>query len=234
MVAGVQPTDFADAVFAIEGMENAGFVLSLETRVSEVTERADVVLPVGLLEEQAGTFLNWEHREGRVNRVDKAHGSPMTDLRALAMLADALGSDLGVRTAKAAKAEFDELGVWDGERAAAPNEDLPVAPAGEGLVLASWRLLIDGSAANDGADALKATAKPLVARLSPATASGLGLTEGDDVTITAGGGQVTLPLFVEDSMVDGVVWIPGNRLGEGLGELRVTAGQTVTVTGGAA
>ena len=35
-------------------------------------------------------------------------------------------------------------------------------------------------------------------------------------------------------MVDGVVWIPGNRLGEGLGELRVTAGQTVTVTGGAA
>ena len=97
-----------------------------------------------------------------------------------------------------------------------------------------WRLLIDGSAANDGADALKATAKPLVARLSPATASGLGLTEGDDVTITAGGGQVTLPLFVEDSMVDGVVWIPGNRLGEGLGELRVTAGQTVTVTGGAA
>ncbi|NLE17221.1 MAG: NADH-quinone oxidoreductase subunit G [Propioniciclava sp.] len=234
VVSGVQPTDFSDAVAAREGIERAGFVLSLETRVSEVSERADVVLPVGLLEEQAGTFLNWEHREGRVNRVDKAHGSPMTDLRALAMLADALGSDLGVRTAKAAKAEFDELGVWDGERAAAPNEDLPVAPAGEGLVLASWRLLIDGSAANDGADALKATAKPLVARLSPATASGLGLTEGDDVTITAGGGQVTLPLFVEDSMVDGVVWIPGNRLGEGLGELRVTAGQTVTVTGGAA
>ena len=35
-------------------------------------------------------------------------------------------------------------------------------------------------------------------------------------------------------MVDGVVWIPGNRGGEGLGELRVTAGEYVTVTGGAA
>ncbi len=234
VVAGVQPTDFADAVAAREGIENAGFVLSLETRVSEVTERADVVLPVDLLEAQAGTFLNWEHREGRVNRVNKAVASPMTDLRALAMLADALGSDLGVRTAKAAKAEFDELGVWDGQRADAPSEDPPIGRGDEGLVLASWRLLIDGSAGNDGAEALLATAKPLVARLSPATASDLGVVEGDDVTITTGGGQVTLPLLVEDSMVDGVVWIPGNRRGEGLGELRVTAGETVTVTGGAA
>ena len=234
VVAGVQPTDFADAVVAREGIEKAGFVLSLETRVSEVTERADVVLPVDLLEEQPGTFLNWEHREGRVNRVNKASASPMTDLRALAMLADALGSDLGIRTVKSAKAEFDELGAWDGERAAAPTEEPAVGAGDEGLVLASWRLLIDGSAANDGADALIATGKPLVARLSPATASGLGVAEGEDVTITAGGGQVTLPLFVEDSMVDGVVWIPGNRRGEGLGELRVTAGETVTVTGGAA
>ena len=54
------------------------------------------------------------------------------------------------------------------------------------------------------------------------------------VTVTAAGGSVTLPLFVEDSMVDGVVWIPGNRGGAGLGELRVTAGASVTVTGGAA
>ncbi|MDO5533250.1 MAG: NADH-quinone oxidoreductase subunit G [Propionibacteriaceae bacterium] len=236
VVGGVQPTDFADAVLAREAFEKAGFVLSLETRVSEVTERADVVLPVDLIEEQPGHFLNWEHREGRVNRVNKQAASPMTDLRALAMLADALGSDLGVRTAKAAKAEFDELGAWDGGRAAAPTTAAASAPAatGAGLVLASWRQLIDGSAANDGADALLATAKPVVARLSAATASGLGLTEGDDVTITAGGGQVSLPLFVEDSMVDGVVWIPGNRGGEGLGELRVTAGETVTVTGGAA
>ena len=234
VVAGVEPTDCTDAVAAREGIEKAGFVLSLETRVSEVTERADVVLPVDLLEMQPGTFLNWEHREGRVNRVNKSQASPMTDLRALAMLADALGSDLGVRTVKSAKAEFDELGAWDGEGVAAPAEELPIPTRDEGLVLASWRLLIDGAAGNDGADALLATAKPLVARLSPATASDLGLTEGDDVTITARGGRVTLPLLVEDSMVDGVVWIPGNRRGAGLGELRVTAGETVTVTGGAA
>ena len=77
------------------------------------------------------------------------------------------------------------------------------------------------------------------AELAPLIARQFGASIGHradepSATITAGGGQVTLPLFVEDSMVDGVVWIPGNRRGEGLGELRVTAGETVTVTGGAA
>ncbi|TBT83993.1 NADH-quinone oxidoreductase subunit G [Propioniciclava sinopodophylli] len=234
VVAGVQPTDLPDAVLAREAFEKVGFLLSLETRISEVTERADVVLPVDLIEDQAGTFLNWEHREGRVNRVNRQTPSPMTDLRVLAMLADALGSDLGIRTAKSAKAELDGVGVWEGGRSGAPSEDIPMAPRGEGLLLASWRQLIDGSAGNDGAPALLATAKPVVARVSPATASGLGLTEGDTVTVASAGGSAELTLFVEDSMVDGVVWVPGNRGGEGLGELRVTAGEYVTVTGGAA
>jgi len=235
VVAGVQPTDFPDAELARRSLEGTGFVLSLEARATEVTARADVVLPIDLIEDQAGTFYNWEHRAGRVNRVNTEVPTPMTDLRALAMLADALGAGLGVRTAKAAKAEFDELGPWEGPRAEAPAEPyLPAAPDPEGFVLASWRQLIDGSAANDGARELLATAKPVVARLSPATASGLGVGEGDQVTVTAGGGSRTLPLVVEDTMVDGVVWLPGNLRDGGLGELRVTAGESVKVTGGAA
>ena len=234
VVAGVQPTDLPDALIARQALENVGFLVSLESRISEVTERADVVLPVDMIEDQSGTFLNWEHREGRVNRVNRHTPSPMTDLRALAMLADALGTDLGVRTIKSAKTELTELGTWEGGRTAAPHEEFQPAPDGAGLVLASWRQLIDGSAANDGATALLATAKPVVARVSPATASDLGLTEGDTVTVASPGGSADLTLFVEDSMVVGVVWIPGNRAGEGLGELRVAAGEFVTVTGGAA
>ena len=121
IVAGVQPTDMADPAAARDGLEKAGFVVSLEQRVSDVTERADVVFPVTLVEEQAGTFLNWEHREGRVNRINREATSPMTDLRVLAALADALGSDLGFRTAKTAKVEIDELGVWEGARTPAPT-----------------------------------------------------------------------------------------------------------------
>ena len=235
VVAGVQPTDCADAVAARAALEATGFVVSLEQRVSEVTERADVVFPVCLVEEQAGTFWNWEHRAGRVNRVNRQATSPMTDLRVLAILADAMGSDLGVRSSKAARAEFDELGVWEGERAAAPRaDDRNDGVAADALVLASWRQLIDGSAGNDGAQALLATAKPVVARIGPATAAGLGVADGGTVTVVAAGGKRTLPVAVEPTMVDGVVWVPGNFGDGGLGELRVSAGGSVKVSGGAA
>lgn len=231
IVAGVQPTDMADPAAARDGLEKAGFVVSLEQRVSDVTERADVVFPVTLVEEQAGTFLNWEHREGRVNRINREATSPMTDLRVLAALADALGSDLGFRTAKTAKVEIDELGVWEGARTPAPAVAAE-QPAAGGLLLASWRQLIDGSAANDGEVALMATAKPVVARLGRKAAEALGNPE--QITVTGTSGARTLPLVVEDSMVDGTVWVPGNFGDGGLGELGVVAGQTVQVTGGAA
>lgn len=231
VVAGLEPTDLADPAAARANLEKAGFVISLEQRVSEVTERADVVFPVVLLEEQAGTFLNWEHRQGRVNRVNREAVSPMTDLRVLAALADALGSDIGVRTAKAAKAEIDELGVWDGPRVAAPEVGAS-SSVGEGYLVASWRLLIDGSAGNAGEEALIATAKPVVARLGRKAAEALGNPE--QILVTGLGGAKVLPLVVEDSMVDGTVWVPGNFGDGGLGELGIVAGQTAQVAGGAA
>ncbi len=101
VVAGIEPSDFADAAAVRAGLEDAGFVVALENRLSEVTERADVVFPVALIEEHAGTFLNWEHRAGRVNTVIRQANAPMTDLRVLAALADGLGKPLGIRTAEA-------------------------------------------------------------------------------------------------------------------------------------
>ncbi len=235
VVAGVQPEDFADAPATLAGLEAAGFVVSLEQRTSAVTERADVVFPVVLTEEQAGTFVNWEHRRGRVRRVVRDNRVAMTDLRVLAALADGLGHDLGVRRPSEALAELDDLGAWDGPRSTDPSA-LPTKPVGvaKGLALASWRELIDNSAANAGATALLATAKKAVARTSPATAESLGVAAGDAVTVVADGGQVTLPLVVEPTMVDSVVWVPGNSFPGGIGGLAVTPGGSVKVTSGGA
>jgi len=63
VVAGVDPADFLDPQAALSGLEAIGFVVSLETRASLVTERADVVLPVSLVTERSGTFFNWEGRD---------------------------------------------------------------------------------------------------------------------------------------------------------------------------
>ncbi|WP_040282067.1 NADH-quinone oxidoreductase subunit G [Tessaracoccus massiliensis] len=224
VVAGVDPYDLADPEAALAGLEAAQFVVSIEQRISAVTERADVVFPADLLEEQSGHFLNWEHRAGRVKTIVKRPVSPMTDIRILAALSDALGSDLGFRAPKAAYADFTELGAWDGARPAAPTVE--AAPARGELVVAGWRELLDASQGNDYELALRATARPTVARVSAATAEQFGLSEV--VTVEANGTALVLPIEIVADMVDGVVWVPMNP---GSGErLAATPGTPVHVT----
>ena len=135
VVAGIDPDDFGDPEAVLEGLESVDFVISLETRASLVTERANVVFPVSLIHERAGTFVNWE---GRHRSFDVVIPQPngMSDLRVLAALADGLGTDLGFRTAAQARAELIELGAWDGERSEAPDYPALLAaevePAGDG------------------------------------------------------------------------------------------------------
>ena len=229
IVAGVELADLPDVAGATAAIEEAPFVISIEQRTSEVTSRADVVFPVALIEEKAGTFLNWEHRPGRVTRVNRQAASPMTDLRVLAALADALGTSLGIRTPKEALTELESLGAWEGARAAAPT--VPVAqqlPPEQGAFrIASWRQLIDGSRGNDGALDLLVTAKPAVARINAAAAEALGVTGGDPITIFGVDGDRVLPVVVEPGMVDSVVWLPGD-----LGVLGIKPGDVVRLTAG--
>ncbi len=232
VVAGVEPGDFADPDAVRTGLENASFVVSLEIRRSEVTDRADVVFPVALNEQQAGSFVNWEGREREFEAAlpDK---TTMNDLRVLAALADALGGDLGVRTPAAAAAEIAELDRWDGDRAAAPTSTISGSGdqdgAGDGeLALATWRTMIDASRSNDGEDALLGTARRPVARVGVRTARDLGL--GERVMVSTTAGQLELPLEVVPDMVNGVVWLPTNAPGFSVTEnLRVLAGGTVSV-----
>ncbi|MCA0295597.1 MAG: NADH-quinone oxidoreductase subunit G [Actinobacteria bacterium] len=240
VVAGIEPSDFADAEAVRAGLEKVGFLVSLENRLSEVTERADVVFPVALIEEHAGTFLNWEHRHGRVNTVIKQSNAPMTDLRVLAALADGLGRPLGVRTPAQALAELTELGTWQApaaaskkaaKKAAAKAAKPPKAVDGEVRVkLSTWRQLIDGGRGQDGEEALAATAKPSVARVSPALAAELGVAEGDQVAVSGGSGWYSLPVAITPGMVEGTVWVPTNSPGTPLGELGVVFGDEVALS----
>ena len=238
VVGGLEPKDFADAAATRAAIEAADFVISLENRLSEVTERADVVFPVALIEEHAGTFWNWEHRPGTVNTVIKQPNTPMTDLRVLAALADALGRPLGVRTVSQAAAELAELGTWEREsaaevaRSASLEAPKPAATLRDSVKLATWREMLDGGRGMDYEEALAETAKPAVARVSPATAAAAGLTDADRVTVTTAAGSFALPLEVAGDMVDGTVWVPTNAPGMSLGEYGVLAGDAVGLNRG--
>ncbi|MGO4956270.1 NADH-quinone oxidoreductase subunit G [Luteococcus sp. Sow4_B9] len=208
VVSGVQLADLADPAAARAAIESAGFVVSLEQRLSEVAERADVVFPVALIEEQAGSFTNWEHRSREVKVVNRQNKSPMTEIRVLAALADAMGTDLGVRTASQAAADLAELGDWEGARATVTATSPAAAP--QGVLLDTWRLLLDGSAGVDGAQHLMDTAPVAVARVSATTAATHGLVPGGMVQVRTARGSVDLPVVVESEMVDDVVWLPAN------------------------
>ncbi|MFL6064024.1 MAG: molybdopterin-dependent oxidoreductase, partial [Friedmanniella sp.] len=230
VVAGVDPADLTDPRAALQALEEIDFVVSLETRVSAVTDRADVVFPVSLVSERAGTYLNWEGRDRHFGAV-LAQPNTMSDLRVLAALAEGLGGDLGFRTPEGARAELAELGAWEGTRSPAPRID--AAGTGRGsattLALATWRMAIDDSRAVDGEPFLLATARPPVALMSPGTADAAGL--ADAVTVSNDRGALTLPLRRDPDMVDGVVWLPTKAPGLGVAEhLAAVAGDLVSVS----
>jgi NADH-quinone oxidoreductase subunit G len=225
VVGGVDPDDTADPQAFRDAVAAASFVVALELRETEVTRAADVVFPVAPVTDKAGTFVTWE---GRPRPFEMVFAKPasLPDLRVLAGIAEELGSSLGFRTVGEARAQMQDLGPWDGERAAAPEAPATGTTEGAttGLALSSWKQLLDNGSLQDGDDNLAATARAVVARVSKRVFDAAGPT----VTLTGDRGSVTVPAEVAD-LHDDVVWLPANSLGNGILADLASPGSRVTV-----
>ncbi len=232
VTAAVELSDLADPEAAKAALaSDSVFVVSLEQRLSELAESADVVFPVALLEEQIGTFINWEHRARPVEIVNARAQSVMTDVRVLAALADALGTDLGMRTPPQARTAYLEISDWEGSTPKFTTAGaFGAAAGGDGVRLASWHLAVDDSRCLDGAETLRQSAPAPVARISAATATALGVHDGQQIAISTDAGQVVLPAAVTASMVDDVVWAPTNSGAELFRTLHAGPGDLVRLT----
>ncbi len=236
LVGGIEPADFADPDAVLAALDAARFVVSLELRRSEVTERADVVFPVAPTTQKAGAFINWE---GRFRPFAPAlHGSTLqaaqSDHQVLDTLADEMGVYLGMTSVETAREEMSALGNWDGKRASgAPVEAGEPPQPGKGeAVLTGWRMMLDNGRAQDGEPYLAGTARKPVARLSAGTATEIGAAEGDTVTVSTSRGSISLPLNITD-MPDRVVWLPLNSPGSAVQrDLGVTVGNIVRIGAG--
>jgi NADH-quinone oxidoreductase subunit G len=236
VVAGVDPGDLADPAAALAALEAAGFVVSLELRVSAVTDRADVVLPVAAVAEKAGTFVNWEGRPG-------SFGAALTvpavrsDLRVLTALADEMDVHLGLPEAGAVRVELTEL-AGPAARGSAPAASSRSGSRGSGrasqrpysdtlgqighlglqhpgpgqALLATWHNLLDAGRMQDGEPNLAGTARAAVAKMSAATAAEAGTADGAKVTVVTGHGAITAGVEIAD-MPDRVVWLPTGAAG---------------------
>src|SRR6185312_9204611 len=109
VIAGVDPGDLPDEAAALAALEATPFIVSLEQRVSAVTDRADVVLPVAVVTEKAGTFVNWEGRGRPFEAVLKVP-TVMSDLKVLATIADLMDVHLGLPDSASARRELATLG----------------------------------------------------------------------------------------------------------------------------
>ncbi|ATL29731.1 NADH-quinone oxidoreductase subunit G [Streptomyces formicae] len=221
LVAGVEVADLPDPTRARQALHEVGFLVSLELRPSEVTDHADVVLPVAAVAEKPGTFLNWE---GRARMFDAALKPDQmtrrlapTDARVLHMLADAGDVHLGLPDLLTIRRELDRLGAWDGPHATEPLETgaQPPRPASGEAVLAGHRLLLDRGRLQEGDEALAGTRHAAHARVSPATAAEAGVKDGDVLAVSGPAGTSELPLQITE-MPDRVVWLPLNSAGGGV------------------
>ncbi len=236
VVGGVDLDDLPDPAAARAAVRSVPFVVSLELRRSSVTEHADVVFPVAAAVEKAGTFVDWEGRERPFSASLKDTGQ-LSDYLVLNAIADELDVHLGLPDLTTARAELAALSSgYTGTPAGTPAPSAAV-PSGAGptlrdgeVVLATWHELLDAGSLQDDAPYLAATAKPVRAQLSPATASRIGAGSGDLVTVTSEHGSLTVPVLVAE-MVDGVVWLATRSIGSEVHRsLGVGAGAVVRLT----
>lgn len=229
VVGGVDLRDFDDPAAARKALDQVDFLVSLEVRRSEVTDRADVILPVAPPLEKNGTFINWE---GRLRPFGQAIASrSQTDRLVFDALASEFGVDLGLHDLVGLYDQVNPLMQWNGQReefVPATASELVEVGQGEAL-LATHKPMLDAGRLQDGATMLAGSARRPVVFASRATVAGLGIDEGEELTLTTQRGSITLPLQFAD-LPDGVVWVPECSQGSIVHESLGNFGSSVTLS----
>ena len=229
VVGGVDLRDFDDPAAARKALDQVDFLVSLEVRRSEVTDRADVILPVAPPLEKNGTFINWE---GRLRPFGQAIASrSQTDRLVFDALASEFGVDLGLHDLVGLYDQVNPLMQWNGQReefVPATASELVEVGQGEAL-LATHKPMLDAGRLQDGATMLAGSARRPVVFASRVTVAGLGIDEGEELTLSTQRGSITLPLQFAD-LPDGVVWVPECSQGSIVHESLGNFGSSVTLS----
>ena len=113
VLLGADPaTDFPDRQLARRALAGAGFVVAVDTFLTESSQAADVVLPAAAFAERRGTTTNLEGRISSLGQKIVPRGVARPDWMIAVELAARLGTDLG----------FENLEqIWDEIERVAPS-----------------------------------------------------------------------------------------------------------------
>ena len=142
-------------------------------------------------------------------------------------------SSSGTRTVREVRAEMAALGPWQGARAAAPAVEAGDVPERRGGHPGARHLAPPArprARCRTASRSSRAPPRPRSPGCRPTTASGLGVVDGDALTVRVGDTTVTAPVLVSE-MADHVVWLPTNSVGSDLrAALAGAPGALVSVT----
>ncbi|WP_276670003.1 NADH-quinone oxidoreductase subunit G [Schaalia cardiffensis] len=229
VVGGVDVRDFEDPAGALRAFEAVPFLVSLEVRTSDVTELADVVLPVATPTEKNGTFINWEGRLRPFGQAISARS--LTDREVFTRLAEEFGVDLGITTLTDLYEEANTLMDSSGAREKFTPLSAPApTPVNAGqAILATHKPMLDAGRLQDGAPWLAGSARRPIALASENTLAAAGVVPGCALTLTNERGSIELPAFAAD-LPDSVVWVPECSQGSLVHQSLGTAGALVTLS----
>ncbi len=211
LILGAEPElDCWDGALARRALDAAEFVVALSTYKTPATDYADVLLPLAPFTESSGTFVNCEGRWQSFKGVVSPAGEARPGWKILRVLGNFLGQ--GGLDYISSDQVRDEVAAHAVAPAARLQQwSLGVPPPAEGFVRIAEVPLY-------AVDPLVRRAAPLqqtrdnerpVARMNSAEVKRNGLDGAGSVRVSAGAGQVTLGLVVDERVPAGSVWVPG-------------------------
>ncbi len=213
---------------ALQALKSAGFSVALTSFRSAAQDWADVMLPVSPFTETSGTFVN---AEGRAQSF-KGVAAPYADTRPAWKVLRVLGNLFELQGFDDETSESVRDTVLVGGVDARLSNEVAAQP---GLAPKAGGLERVTDVPIYRSDALVRRSAPLQeapashapqARMTADTLAGLGLGEGEALSIRSAQGQITLPVQLDETVAPGCLRIAAafdatQALGSGFGELTV-------------
>jgi NADH-quinone oxidoreductase subunit G len=236
-LVGADPVrDVPDSRVAVEALDAAEYVLSIDLFLNDSNREADLILPAAGFAEKEGTVTNVEGRVQKLNAIRPGPGQSRPDWSVLGDIADLVGVTLGLTSPETIAKEISEVapayaGVtwdhleWDARDGAVVPVDgsqvinhIPVALAGPkapraALTLHVSRTLYDDGVAMRHSRSLRSLAPGPVAHLNPDDARKLGAQPGHPVRAVTKHGEGEFEVVVDAGTPPGVVYVPFNQAG---------------------
>ena len=243
ILLGTDPlNDFVDAAAATAGLAGAGTVIGIDMVLNDSVESsAHIVLAAAGPTESSGTFTNLEGRVSVCEQKVTPPGTARADWMLAAELGHRLGSDLGLDSPEAIRAELASVspvhGALTEEALAASridgvliegNGDI-VGPAGASaatpsfdaysLRLVSTRSMYDDGVALRHSASSRGLARALDVRLNPAEFDKLGVNAGTIVRVESSHGSLLAAAHSDSGVPVGSALVPWSASGSRAGSL---------------